>query len=145
MTVARVNDVCKYGSPDIDPDVKIDDRIVGGFTSIAWRSEYGYHGDATAFLFSNINDVERLERFPRHEEHPTQVRHDAEYGPRFYSDLQFLVFDGTEDYHQRSWEDAYRAENGGEYDSDTLVYPHGYEDSDGVRVFRANEIEVFAV
>lgn len=141
VTVARVNDL-RGELHDIC------DRIVGGFTSVAWSTDFDHHDDDTAFVFCNRNDVNHFERYStKYTNGVDAVMHNMFRGPCFSADLVLLYENGV-DHPTQSYcsEMVYRAVDGSVYDSDTLVGPHGaYDIQLSWRRFRANEIEVFAV
>lgn len=135
--------------------VKDTDRVVGGFTSIAWSSgvqlAFGTGdllvADPTAFVFGPSGvDGSRFERFRIREDRTEKaVVHNYEHGPAFGDngdDLCVLRYSEDEEDFDSLMCDcearSYRAEGDGS------VYL-GYGLSGGSEYFCADEIEVFAV
>lgn len=139
VTIALVDD-CQ------DALVVDDQRVVGGFTSLSWGSDSSSHDDSTAFLFCCDRQSDRIKRFPVHPEIGGAVIHSERRGPAFSADLELLNSDGSPA-HSSCMVLSYSGEDGGDYDRDSLVGPHGVVEREFgmVREFCAVEIEVFVV
>lgn len=157
VVVARVEDVRDRGADDDALDDVLEathPTVIGGFTSKAWATAGGWQPDPKAFLFSNSKDAALFERFPvANERGSDAVLHRGGDGGLSLcfgcGDLVLLDEDGKDNAEQSFafQTDTFRSEeDDGLYDQYSLLGAHGKLELNGcTTLFRANEIEVFAV